>query len=109
MLSSGSPDTVSEGARVGPSQTLQSLTELSLANFQVGGQGPRFRVESNGFDLAAHFLDATVVSIDFMIFQSRNMRDAAAKLAGARFWGAAGTGVDEHSLWFRSYSASLWN
>ena len=33
--------------------------------------------------LAAHFLHAIVVSVDFMTFQNRNMRDAAEKLAGA--------------------------
>ena len=36
-----------------------------------------------GFDLAAHFLHAIVVSVDFMTFQTRNMQDTAEKLAGA--------------------------
>jgi hypothetical protein len=40
------------------------------------------RAEIVGFDLAAHFLHAIVVSVDFMTFQTRNMRDAAEKLAG---------------------------
>jgi ribulose kinase len=41
------------------------------------------RAEIVGFDLAAHFLHAIVVFVDFMTFQTRNMRDAAEKLAGA--------------------------
>jgi hypothetical protein len=55
-----------------------------------------------GFDLAAHILHAIVASVDFMTFQTRNMRDAAEKLAGAALSGAVDSirlcGIDRVSL-----------
>jgi hypothetical protein len=63
----------------------------------------RFRAESVGFDLAADFLYSIVVSVDFMIFQTRNMRDTAEKPTGAALSGAVDTvassvcaGIDKH-------------
>ena len=50
-----------------------------------------FRADSESFDLVAHFLHAIVVSVDFMMFHTRNMRDAAEEASGAALSGAVGT------------------
>jgi hypothetical protein len=71
------------------------------------GPIPDSESESDGFYLAAHFADAVVVLIE-MIFQIRNMRDAADKLAGAMIRGATETVIDKYSLCSGNYSVSLW-
>ena len=64
-----------------------------------------------GFDLAAHFLQAIIVSFDFMTLQTRNVKDAAEKLAGA-VDSMRLTGIDRISfllrmLLFNSFEISI--
>ena len=74
----------------------RNLLHMGCPNIWKNGRGgasssrngnAALRAGIGGFDLAAHFLHAIVVSVDFMIFQTRNMRDAAEKLADAALSG----------------------
>jgi hypothetical protein len=70
----------------------RNLLHMGCPNIWKNGRGgasssrngnAALRAGIGGFDLAAHFLHAIVVSVDFMTFQTRNRRDAAEKFAGA--------------------------